>query len=684
MAVALLLYQETNLVGEIVTQNVLPNSTTIYARFTDLKTGVARTPQASTKYFTLNKDNSNFEAILASSHSTTDGITTITVATNGRNMPLYGTGLGSSTGNSHSIGDPIGCVYTHQQLGEALAVLDGTNGSNGPSFRIGRELDENITLYAQNTDTNKPFVRYDAATNKWLISNDGVNTYDPEAGGSGVTAGNGISITAGAVAVRLKAGGGLQFDGGEIELTVANTVVDHVIYTPAFLTSGNAPETNVAAWAGVTNGSFRVTIDGTARNIDGINFTGVASLANVASTIQTAIRTVTSGLETVTWNGSAFIIASGNTTSSSSITVLSTSTGTVGTDISGAGAFPYLDSETARGTVTNAVLDPTADAGKTVATDTNGNINTNLLNAVDTSAGVADAGKVVKLNSNGVIDNSMISSPPIVRVYTDTTQTIGAASSQFDITNPSGTTFRYTWDGTGTDPNINPTTIPIGTVLTINTTNFSTNNNGVFTVTGVGTNYFEVTNASGFAQNNVTIGANAYIAFKQKVIATWTKPANLDYATIELVGGGGGGGGDIGAGGGGGGYAKKTVAASSLGATEVVTLGFGGGRGFSTVNPQKNATQGGTTSFGSILSATGGTGGGGGDTAPVPGGLGGQGLSGDINCTGQQGGTGAESAVISGNGGASFFGGNFYGGGGTGGNPGDFGGNGVVIVTEYY
>lgn len=304
-----------------------------------------------------------------------------------------------------------------------------------------------------------------------------------------------------------------------------------------------------------------------------------------------------------------------------------------------------------------------------------------------TSAGAADAGKLVKLNASGLIDNSMISSTPIVRVYTDTAQTIGAASSQFDITNPSGTTFRYTWDGTGTNPNINPTTIPVGTVLVISSNNFSTNNNGVFTVTGVDTNYFEVTNPSGFAQNNVTIGSNAYIAFKQKVIATWTKPANLDYATIEVCGAGGGSGSNFGAGGGGGGYAKKTVAASSLGATETVTLGYGGGRGFGTTDPLEDGKEGGTTLFGSLISATGGQGGPGDSAAELAGGLGGIGVNGDFNCNGQRGGNGNATALISGVGGASFFGGAQYGGGATGGNSGnsgDFGGNGIIIVTEYY
>lgn len=89
---------------------------------------------------------------------------------------------------------------------------------------------------------------------------------------------------------------------------------------------------------------------------------------------------------------------------------------------------------------------------------------------------------------------------------------LGNSTSQFDITNPSGTTFRYTWDGTGTNPNISLHVVA-GMVLTIAAQNFNANNNGTFAITAVGTNYFEITNASGVAETNKTIGTGS---IKQK------------------------------------------------------------------------------------------------------------------------------------------------------------------------
>lgn len=88
---------------------------------------------------------------------------------------------------------------------------------------------------------------------------------------------------------------------------------------------------------------------------------------------------------------------------------------------------------------------------------------------------------------------------------------ITSSTTRFDITNPSGSTFRYTYDGTGTDPNISATNPETSDVVVINGENFTAANNGTFTVTGSGTNYFEVTNASGVAENDKTLGSTGYI-----------------------------------------------------------------------------------------------------------------------------------------------------------------------------
>lgn len=274
-----------------------------------------------------------------------------------------------------------------------------------------------------------------------------------------------------------------------------------------------------------------------------------------------------------------------------------------------------------------------------------------------------------------------------MRVYT-LSSLGGASGTRFDITNPAGTTFRYTWDGTGDDPGINSGTVPIGTLINIKAQNFTAANNGSFITTGVGANYFEITNASGVAENDKTLGTG-YLDLGY----LWTKPGGLSSVEVELVGGGGGGSNcgadDAGAGGGGAGYSRKIITASSLGSTENVLIGRGGAI----------ETSGDQSSFGSHLSATGGSG----ASGNTPGSAG-VGSNGDLNLKGQGGGNGETTNGVSGGvGGSSHLGGggkpgdptaeaggNYGGGGGgaynvgSGSSTGGVGASGIVIVTEYY
>lgn len=91
------------------------------------------------------------------------------------------------------------------------------------------------------------------------------------------------------------------------------------------------------------------------------------------------------------------------------------------------------------------------------------------------------------------------------------TNSVGSSTTQFDITNPSGTTFRYTWDSTGTDPAITAITFVVGSQVTITGTNFATGNNGTFTITASAANYFEVDNPAGTAENDKTIGSGTIV-----------------------------------------------------------------------------------------------------------------------------------------------------------------------------
>lgn len=294
---------------------------------------------------------------------------------------------------------------------------------------------------------------------------------------------------------------------------------------------------------------------------------------------------------------------------------------------------------------------------------------------------------------------------PVVRTYTGTlSASKGSTDTQFDITEPVADTMRYTWDGTGTDPVINGTTCPIGAIVQIYGSNFTAANNGAFIITGSGSNYFEVTNASGVAENNVLLSSGNYF-YVWTFTTSWSKPAGLKYIIAEVQAGGGAGqtvDNSAGSGGGGGGYSRKLIAATSLGSTEAIIVGVGGGN-------RGNGFSGYLSSFGVHLTASGG-----GATSTDNGGVGGIGASGDINIRGGGGagggagatGSGSNNGMGSGSGGSAVLGGGgagagandqnggdggSYGGGGagsagnSGGSPvGGRGGGGIVIVTEYY
>lgn len=324
---------------------------------------------------------------------------------------------------------------------------------------------------------------------------------------------------------------------------------------------------------------------------------------------------------------------------------------------------------------------------------------------VSSSTGVSDGNKATKLNFDGVLDGSLFKAPT-VQVFTATDY--GSSSSQFDITNPAGTTFRYTWDGTGTNPTISSATFPVGYKVVVNSIEMSAGNIGTFTITASDTNYFEVDNASGVAEvNKDTTRLSVFNP-------TWTKPSGLNHVVVEVQGAGGAGGGSgedtSGSGGGGGGYARKLVAASLLNSTETVTVGIGG---YGVV--EADGTSGSASTF-TVTSGTNVVGNGGslGTDRNAAGGAGGTATGGDINITGgsgvssdvEDGGT-SSAGTKTGHGGGSVLGpvthyssasigsgiaGVGYGSGGSGSNSGTGtntysggkGANGIVIVTEYY
>jgi hypothetical protein len=240
---------------------------------------------------------------------------------------------------------------------------------------------------------------------------------------------------------------------------------------------------------------------------------------------------------------------------------------------------------------------------------------------------------------------------------------------------------------------------------------------GLTGVTGLIKQTAANTLAAAVAGTDYKVGSTNTINIRMvTATGTFTPTAGITALYIEGVGGGGGGGGvtvttsgnaSCGGGGGGGGYAAVYIGTPA--ASYSITIGAGGAAGVSTGG---GGSQGGTTTVGANLTATGGIGGAGGSTTGctcglvwAAGGTGGAGTVGTTLLTGSDGGWAislAAGQALSGSGGASFFGGvsgsvsgtttgttgNLYGGGGSGGsvvsNTGRAGGAGAAGVVRVW
>lgn len=114
--------------------------------------------------------------------------------------------------------------------------------------------------------------------------------------------------------------------------------VDAVI--AAVIECGDSPLATLASWQAITDGEFGIDIDGGTVDVAGLDFSTITSLDDVATVIGTGLGANGDCVFLV----NRFIINSGTTGASSTITVLKTVVVPAGTDISGSG---FIDGDSA-------------------------------------------------------------------------------------------------------------------------------------------------------------------------------------------------------------------------------------------------------------------------------------------------------------------------------------------------
>jgi hypothetical protein len=564
-------------------------------------------------------------------------------------------------------------------------------------------------ITADNGDTNEPFVKYDETLGKWVVSNDGVNSYDPEDGGSGVTAGDGISITGGAVAVDmdlLTDDNGLVVTGNRLG-TVLNEdtglykdasgigidVIDPdapVAQSAATLVGGTTvdiPGLKAVAQANSGAGAFNITIED--QLYESVSMSLVDSTNSAKITQSTADQQEPFGngyLAAQTLDGtdlysiSSITINTGLPAGSTTVKMElgygdDPNTGTILGDVSlsittsGAKTFTFA-SPIITGGVTNLFWRISVVSGNAIYP---------YRSNADTYAGgaawYASAGSMTVrtydwytvitgksvLASGGNISTSLQAA---IRAATSGTETVAWSTDHFVITS----------SYSGQTSHVSKLTAPTAGADVSELLDLGTN---ATEVAGDGDDYKVVRlNASGLlpygvsnlTQEVLTVGSG-----------TWTKPTGVKKIRVRAVGGGASGTAGVsngaGTGGGAGGYVEEIIDVSAV-ASVAYTVGAASNN----------------TTFGDYFTAGG-----------ASGSTGGSATGGDINIVGQKGGSGGAvgyAGIPSGAGGSSMLGlggasvgysdgtgnsGTGYGSGGAGGGTSSNGGAGTagVIIIEY-
>ena len=178
---------------------------------TDTTISVTVAPNITAGYMVIEANTSNREII---KYTAVSGTTLTGVV---RGLATYGSDDSAGTGKAHAAGVEIANKDVHYYYAQYYDFLTGVSatGSNSMSIGDGNTISASNRLWYANTSSLSGFWGM-SANGQMVVSEDGATSYVISAGGSGVTAGDGIDITAGVVSIDRLSASGLRISANKL------------------------------------------------------------------------------------------------------------------------------------------------------------------------------------------------------------------------------------------------------------------------------------------------------------------------------------------------------------------------------------------------------------------------------------------------------------------------------------
>ena len=187
--------------------------TTLASAITAVASSVPVTiaPIITSGYLVIESNTSNKEIIKYT------GVTGTTLTGCVRGLATYGSDDSAGTGKTHPAGVEIANKDVHYYSSQYYDFLTGVSATGTNTMRIGdgNTISASNRLWRIQTSSLSAFWGL-SSSGQMVVSEDGITSYVVSAGGSGLTAGDGIDIIAGAIEVSYLSSGGLRISATEL------------------------------------------------------------------------------------------------------------------------------------------------------------------------------------------------------------------------------------------------------------------------------------------------------------------------------------------------------------------------------------------------------------------------------------------------------------------------------------